>query len=579
MKLRRLNRDTLLPSRNWLFSILIFLLAALVIATIILGSVPPVDRDGLTHHLFVPKLWLKHGGIYEIPEIPFSYYPMNLDLLYTIPLYFGNDIIPKYIHYLFALLTGLLLYRHIKKRLGVEYGLLGALFFLSVPIIVKLSITAYVDLGVVFFSTASLLLLLNWAEQNFNWRSLALAGLCCGLAAGTKYNGLISVVVLTLLVPIIYQQNALKEKQHNGKALLWGCVFGIAALTSLSPWLIRNYAWTGNPIYPLHNSLFLKLGQSYDSQQGTDSVSQATPPQQISRQDDNAFTSRRILYNESWWQSLLLPIRFFYEGRDDDPRYFDGKLTPFLLLLPALALCFRPPDPQQRREQNFLLWFSLLYFFFTFFQETLRIRYVAPIVPPMTILSMYGLRGMIAKRPNCIESTTQRKTAVGLASISVAFTMLWYNNQYLITQFALIQPLPYVQGKINRDDYITAFRPEYQAIRLANTVVPLNSKVLCLFLGNRGYYMDFQPVFDQPYSPDSVLMRFLAAGNPQHNIVDEMRQRKISHILLRTDLTAEWLKQLSNYDRQRIAPLFLHFTQPLFSDMGYALLATEQQNY
>ena len=159
----------------------------------------------------------KNGGIYEIPEIPFSYYPMNLDLLYTIPLYFGNDIIPKYIHYFFALATALLLYRHLAKRLGTQYGLLGALFFLSVPIIVKLSITVYVDLGVVFFTTAALLLLLHWAEKDFQLRFLVLAGLCCGLAAGTKYNGLITIVVLTLFVPIIYPaectQGATKQQQ------------------------------------------------------------------------------------------------------------------------------------------------------------------------------------------------------------------------------------------------------------------------------------------------------------------------------------------------------------------------------
>ncbi len=49
---------------------LIAILALLVAATVILASVPPVDRDALTHHLFVPKLWLQHGGIYEIPGDP-----------------------------------------------------------------------------------------------------------------------------------------------------------------------------------------------------------------------------------------------------------------------------------------------------------------------------------------------------------------------------------------------------------------------------------------------------------------------------------------------------------------------------
>ena len=87
-------------------SVLVFLL---ICSIIILGSVPPVSRDALTHHLAIPKLYLEHQGIYEIPFMEFSYYPMNLDLLYLIPLYFGNDIAPKFIHFSFALLTAWLM--------------------------------------------------------------------------------------------------------------------------------------------------------------------------------------------------------------------------------------------------------------------------------------------------------------------------------------------------------------------------------------------------------------------------------------------------------------------------------------
>ena len=84
--------------------LLISSLIAVIAAIFMLGSVPPVSRDALTHHLFVPKLYLERGFV-ELPWLAFSYYPMNLDLLYLIPLYFGNDIIPKYIHCGFALLT------------------------------------------------------------------------------------------------------------------------------------------------------------------------------------------------------------------------------------------------------------------------------------------------------------------------------------------------------------------------------------------------------------------------------------------------------------------------------------------
>lgn len=558
---------------------LVLLLLALIIATIILGSVPPVDRDALTHHLFVPKLWLEHGGIYEIPEIPFSYYPMNLDLLYTIPLHFGNDIIPKYIHFLFALLTALLLYRYLDKRLGKAYGLLGALFFLSVPIIVKLSITVYVDLGVVFFTTASLLLLLHWAEQQFPWRLLILAGLCCGLAAGTKYNGLISIIVLTLLVPLLYQQSAAVKQRSNLKAILCTIVFAIATLTAFSPWLIKNAVWTGNPIYPLHNTLIQKLHTALSHQDDVENTSIKETLKQVSSNGGNSvFADRKILYDETWWQALLLPIRFFFEGQDDDPRYFDGKLNPFLLILPALAFLFRPLDVRQRREQNFLLWFSLLYFFFTFFQEVMRIRYVVTIVPPLVLLALYGLKNLLDWFRPIVTSSGPGNTKGNLVAIGITVTMLCYNGQYLINQFTVVRPLPYVLGNLSRDEYITAFRPEHPAIQFTNTVVPEGAKVLCLFLGNRGYYMDFSPIFERPFSSGSILARFLATdGKPERTIIDELRQHHISHILLRTDMTAQWLQQLKEHDRHRLEPLFSDVNPPLWNGNGHIVLAVGSQ--
>jgi len=52
---------------SYLIYFFVFLLTLLVVSSVILASVPPVSKDALTHHLAVPKLFLKHGGIYEIP--------------------------------------------------------------------------------------------------------------------------------------------------------------------------------------------------------------------------------------------------------------------------------------------------------------------------------------------------------------------------------------------------------------------------------------------------------------------------------------------------------------------------------
>lgn len=547
---------------------LVLLLLILTVAIVILGSVPPVDRDALTHHLFVPKLWIRHGGIFEIPGISFSYYPMNLDLLYTIPLYFDNDIIPKYIHHLFALLTGLLLHRHLKHRLGGFYGLFGTLFFLSIPIIIKLSITVYVDLGVVFFTTAALLLLLHWAEKDFQWRFLIFSGLCCGLAAGTKYNGLIGIVVLTLLVPLIYQQTILNEKKSNKKALLSCFVFALAALVSFSPWLIRNFAWTGNPIYPLHNSLFQKFSTTNDHSQHTVIARNLDSSQQNNPKARNAFISRKLLYDEPWWLAMFLPVRYFFEGQDDSPQFFDGKLTPFLLFLPILAFLIRSPDTRQRREQRFLLLFATLYFFFTFFQEELRIRYIVPIVPPLIILSMHGLRSLfwvISKKQNVMLCRYGRVLAA-----SIPLFMLVYNAEYLAQQFQKINPLPYLRGELNRDQYISHFRPEYPAIQFTNTL-PEQSRILAVFLGNRGYYFDKPVDFDMKEG-GSMLYNVIRQVRTEKQASELLKKQNISHLLIRLDLFTQWIEQQPEPVAKERLKFFLQTeTRLLFEKNGHGV--------
>ena len=245
-----------------LMTVMLIAFLILVTCTLLLALVPPTSRDALTHHLFIPKLYIEHGGIYEISSIPFSYYPMNLDLLYMIPLYFGNDIIPKFIHYFFALLTAWLIYKYLKNRTNSNYATIGSLFFLSIPIIVKLSITVYVDLGLTFFTTASLLLIFAWLDSDYKLRYLIFAGIFCGLAVGTKYNGLISLFLLPLFVPVLYIRSKGGIDVSNSKSIGFSLIFFAAAILIASPWFIRNYVWTGNPIYPLHDSLIQKESQT-----------------------------------------------------------------------------------------------------------------------------------------------------------------------------------------------------------------------------------------------------------------------------------------------------------------------------
>ena len=295
-----------------------FALLTLILTILILCSVPPVSRDALTHHLAVPKIWIEKGLFKELPSIPFSYYPMNLDLLYLVPLYFGNDIIPKYIHFAFALFTALLIYTYLKPRLGISYALLGSLFFLSIPVIVKLSTTVYVDLGLIFFSTASLLGLIKWLETDFRPKPLIISGLWCGLALGTKYNGLIVFFLLSCFVPIIYLRRAgdddlKKSVTDQFRALGWGLVFVVVSLLVYSPWMVRNTAMTGNPVYPLYNRFFVKAAGEGVKTGGLQNISTDAKEKPGKKGPGlKHFAVRKVIYKESPWEIVLIPLRVFF---------------------------------------------------------------------------------------------------------------------------------------------------------------------------------------------------------------------------------------------------------------------------
>jgi 4-amino-4-deoxy-L-arabinose transferase-like glycosyltransferase len=568
------------------FEILIAgVLLVFVFGVLLLSAVPPVSRDALTHHLAVPKLWLKSGSMSEIPTVAFSYYPMNLDLLYLIPLYFGIDIIPKYIHFAFALLTAWLIFAFLKERTAkTHYGLLGALLFLSLPVILKLSITAYVDLGLVFFSTAALLYVLKWAASGNRMRHLLIAGLFCGLGLGTKYNGLIALFLLTCFIPILY----LRTNLHHGddddgtahtirlqkntavmtslRALQAAALFVSVSLLVFSPWMIRNFRWTGNPIYPLYPKAFNAF-QLPD----TDAELVAGHAAEQSMETDEGrtghFALRKKVFNETFLELITTPVRIFFQGRDNNPKYFDGQLNPYLFLLPFLAFIgFKGLSKRHKREDLVLLSFSVLFLLYTFFQIDMRIRYIAPIIAPLVILSVIGLFQIDTW---IRDKWTGARRRVGFGLVAVAVTgLLVLNAHYLVTQFRYIDPIGYLSGRIGRDDYIKKYRGEYPAIQFVNRELPPTIRLLALYLGNRIYYSDREIVCD-----DAFFKKAIAAASSADALADILRSRDFSHLFIRSDFFKYFIFDYLSNEKRR---MFNHFlktrTTKLFSEGVYHVL-------
>jgi 4-amino-4-deoxy-L-arabinose transferase-like glycosyltransferase len=526
------------------------LLGMLTSAIVLLSLVPPVSRDALIHHLAVPKIYLR-DGFRELPDFVFSYYPMNVELLYWVSLALGSDLVPKFIHFAFALGTAGLLFRHLRNLLGKGYGLAGALLFLSVPIVVKLSTTAYVDLGLVFFSTAALLAVLDWREGGFKAHSLVRAGVFCGLALGAKYNGLIAWLILSLFIPALYARGVGARSGGLLRSCGQGLLFALPALAVFSPWMIRNALWTGNPLYPLLSGWV-----------GDTRVACGAAP--------DLFTLRAGLYGESGLQIALLPLRIFFEGQDGVPRFFDGRLNPFLLFLPPLAfLCPRRTPPGLRRENAILLLFSVLYFGFAFFSSVLRIRYLAPILPPLVILSVQGLRNLLALGER--RADRRARLPVFILAGAIGCAALVYNAAYVKDLFRIVQPFSFLSKAVSRDAYISRVWSDYPALQYVNRELPPEAQILFLFNGDRGYYCDRRYRLDM-HCNRSLLRETAQRAAGGGKLHEALRAAGLTHLLIRRDLFERWVAEEFTRREQQVLEDFLgHWTRILFQEQGYGV--------
>jgi hypothetical protein len=538
------------------------LIAGSIVCISLLASVPPVSRDALTHHLFIPKLYLQHGGMHEIPYIPFSYYPMNIEMLYLIPLYFSNDILPKFIHFSFALATSAMIYRYLVRRINTEYALLGVLFFLTIPVIVRLSSTVYVDLGLICFLFAALVNLFEWIESEFKPKYLILSAVWCGFALGTKYNGLIGLFLLGLFVCFIYARYHTNQKSYVIKAI--GCCAAFIVTTAIvySPWAIRNITWTGNPVYPLYNSYFDTKATSVDTRQDS------------KLEEDINFSHIRILreiHGESWIQVALIPLRVFFQGEDDNPKYFDGRTNPFLLILPAFAFFgFQSEIRQKKAEKLLMLFFSLFFLLYACVQTSIRVRYFSAILPPLVLLSMFGLHNIQTKILNrfpLIPALLKKILIFGIIGF-----MLGLNTIYLANRIRKDHPLDFLFGKVTRDEYIQAFRPEFAAYQYANKHLDCNSKILGIYIGNRGYYSDRHVEFSI-----EILQTLAANTESGSQIAERLRERGFTHLLVNFQPFNDRIQKYSLHERKILKQFFEFYTILEFSKAGHGIFRLKEK--
>jgi 4-amino-4-deoxy-L-arabinose transferase-like glycosyltransferase len=472
---------------------IILFIFGFVLVTLMNTMTPPVSRDGLIHHLAIPKWYIKHHGIVDIPFSVPSYYPPFMEMLYAGALLLSSDILAKLFHFLYYIGSLLFTFSLGNRVAPRSASLLAVLLFGSLPVVCQVSSIAYADLGLTFFTLGGFLALLQWFQtKQKGW--FYLGALMTGWAVGCKYNGIIIFFSFLMGVILIFNRWKLPLKSMVKGILLF--LFLIFIVNFL--WLVRNYWFTGNPVYPLASSFIGRPwlpGQTKFSQ----------------------YQIRTMLYGETFWDQILLPWNLSTKTKSKARHELDGVINPiFLVFLPVFLFL-----PGKSRGIKGIAFFCLLYFLFFWASSRIRLRYLMPIYPMLGIITAYTIANWKTERGRI------------LAGLIVILSLL-LNFYWVLVYTSKINPLNFLVGKESRRAFLCRHIPPYPVFEYINKYLPQNARIMFLYggkYGNDGYYLDRDYFYDTRYMGYTGREILMKVDSPE-GVRKEFHHLGISHFLI-----------------------------------------------
>ena len=334
-----------------------------------------------------------------------------------------------------------------------------------------------------------------------------------------------------------------RDTKRQLGALQYGLLFFIITILVASPWYLKNYLQTGNPFYPLFNSFFKLLHHP--------PVQDALHGQTIEKTGSvGFFKMREVMYGESFWETLLIPIRMFFQGKDTSYQYFQGSLNPILIIFLPFAFL----NKRHGKDNILFVCFTVIFLFIAYFLTAKQVRYTLPVLPFLAILAVMGIKGLLDELKERIFLSSIafegkiKSIAWGFVIASVA-GLLILNFIYLKNRVKIIDPFPYLQGKETREAYLKRHLLHYDAVEFINNTLPIDAKIFTIFLGRRGYYLDRTYQNESSFGMNT-LKHLINNSSDENKFMEYFRSKKITHILMRKDLFEKFLHD--NYSKEKI---------------------------
>lgn len=482
-------------SMGWFDLFNLIVLGILFFCALTLTQTPPTRTDTLVYHLAIPKAYLEHHGIVNLPNNLYSFFPLQIEMLFLFCLALGGETLAKLsgLGMLFLLLAAMTLFY--KRKLSRRYVTLVPVLFFATPTFFELSTTAYVDLALAGFM---FLVYYTWDRMQADHAWIYPLALFAGATAATKLTA--GIVIPLALIGI------LQLKQSSRDTLKFAAILLFGVLLFLLPWWAKNYYYSGNPFVPLLMEIF----------GGEDRI--------------NWDANRSVMYEQFIKYSgmghgikefFLLPVNLTFFSEKDGLR-FDGQIgVLYFLLLPGL---FFPKDIAARKDLVRLtfVFVVLLVFWFIQFQY---VRFLTPAFTALTLLLTYGFSRIMLQADQVRSKVFSRHAIPLLVSLGIM-----YNLSLIVADWNRAKPLPYLLGQQSREEYLAAHIPVYPMYQALNQRLNKDDLALFVFMRNFGYLSERNFIADTLFEAHT-LQTILGQNPSSENVLQQFRSRRITHLM------------------------------------------------
>ncbi|MCL2744548.1 MAG: glycosyltransferase family 39 protein [Planctomycetaceae bacterium] len=456
------------------------------------SAIPSTDYDVLSYHLAGAREFYEAGCIKFLPHNVYANMPFGSEMLYCWGMFLTGDtfigaLVGKVLIALTTLITAAGLYFFCKRFVDETSGAAAALLYLTNPWVFYVSTSGLNDavLGMfAFFALYMITFFFHTPHVKSRLILFLLCGLFAGCAAGCKYTAVVFVVIPLVLLVVIQFYGV----SYRGKYAGFCCSF-LALFFACGFWYIKNWYYTGNPVYPLCWSIFGDSSGTWNA---------AVNARWTAAHSPHSFGFITLLHDiyriglsSAWNSPLLVPLALiavftlFLLKKDFANERFSGQIV-------------------------FILSIYVLFFFAVWWGFTHRLeRFFVPAIPFLTVIAGIG-----ASR---LQNFCGRK---------ILITLLLINSVYCFIVCGVPAP-----GKLNR------FLAPLETLRQdPNCYTPwavwFNSQQQLdggvLLVGEAKAFLYDVPVLYSVCWNETPLKEIAESGNP----LEEFRKRKIRYVLI-----------------------------------------------